>query len=55
MMNKRGHFNIVHAHLVPIAMSPVQGDAAGRERATGCIYLLMSGMPTGPFICPTTS
>ena len=36
-------------------MSPMQGDTAGTERATGCIYLLMSGMPTGAFIWTVTS
>ena len=28
MMNKRGDFNLVRVHVVPIAMSPIQGDTA---------------------------
>ena len=55
MMNKRGDFNLVRVHVVPIAKSPIQGDTAGTERATGCIRQLMSGMPTGIFVCTITS
>ena len=55
MMNKRGDFKIVRVHVVPIAMSPIQGDTAGMERATGCIRQLMSGMPTGNFVWTVTS
>jgi len=40
---------------MPIAVSPSQEDMAGMERATGCICLLMSGMPTGTLSCPETS
>jgi len=55
IMNKRGDFNTVHVHIVPIAMSPIQGVTEGMERATGCIRPLMSGMPTGAFIWTVTS
>jgi hypothetical protein len=55
MMNKRDDSNVVRVHVVPIAMSPIQGDTAGTERATGCIRQLMSGMPTESFICTVTS
>ena len=53
--DKRNEFNTVRVHVVPIAMCPIQGDTAGMGRATGCIRLLMSGMPTGNFICTKTS
>ena len=55
MMNKRGDFNLVRVHVVPIAMFSIQGDTAGTERATGCIRQLMSGMPTGCFVWTVTS
>jgi len=53
MMNKRGASNIARIHVVPIAMSPIQGDTAGMQRASGCIRLasiLTSVIPTGSFL-----
>jgi len=47
MIPKQGHVILVRVHRVPIAMSPILGVTVGKERATGCIRLLMSGMPTG--------
>jgi len=47
MIHKQGHVILVRVHRVPIAMSPILGDTAGKERATVCVRLLMSGMPTG--------
>ena len=49
LMNKRGHSDLARAHVKLIAMSPIQGDTAGTERATCCIRLPISGMPTGSF------
>ena len=55
MVNEKGDFNLVRVHRVPIAMFPIQGDTSGTESVTGCIRLLMSGMPTGTLDCTTTS
>jgi len=49
------NFGRGRVHIVPIAMSPIQEDILGTERATGCIRLLMSGMPTGTLGCTVTS
>jgi len=50
MIYTKGHFISLCVHVVPIAMSPIQEDKAGMERVTGCIRLIMSGMPTGSCI-----
>jgi len=46
-------FDLARVHVAPIAMSPIQGDTAGTERATSWIRQLfrqpMYDMPTGDF------